>query len=496
MFGYSICVLNSCLELLAVDLRWCDNDWQGGCAESRLRQGIVTASLYLGAAVGSWILGWPALSAWTSRSQLLLSDALFISGALFGASAQSATILVLARFLSGVGLGVCGIATPVFIAEISPRDLRGLFCCSHGTVIAIGAFAAVAMGLPQAPPPVDANQPLEGMDIWYWRWLLGSVVAPAAFQAAVFGFFWPIDPPGQLVGRGQVREARALIFSTHGLEPPDKNAGPDFLFGPRLARTLEMEIGKLIRAAAEAKSIEPIRMADAVFDPFFRCALWLGFFLAALSQLCGVNALMSYSNILFRQGGIAPDQVTRASTIMCVVNVLVSYLASRAADRYGRRSLLLAGTTLMAFALFLLSLCSGRHASGEYLGVATVFCFTLFVVSFNTGLGGITWLYLSEIYPIEIRGAALSTCGIITWIGGFAVVFGARFLTLHESVRVFGLVTTLGALGIYLWVVETKGCSLDDSPLTPRSERSTSALLSPSGAASSPRAGYNLLGDS
>merc|ERR1719265_1156133 len=104
----------------------------------------------------------------------------------------------------------------------------------------------------------------------------------------------------------------------------------------------------------------------------------------------------------------------------------------------------------MSVAMLVLSLCSGKLGADlvpqEYLGVTTVACFSLFVVSFTAGLGAITWLYLSEIYPIEIRGAALSTCGVITWIGAFTVVFAARFLTLHESVRIFGCVTTVGAL--------------------------------------------------
>merc|ERR1740117_1429910 len=131
----------------------------------------------------------------------------------------------------------------------------------------------------------------------------------------------------------------------------------------------------------------------------------------------------------------------------------------------------------------MLSLCSSKVGSAivppEYLGVVTVGCFSLFVVSFSAGLGAITWLYLSEIYPMEIRGAALSACGVVNWVSSFTVVFGGRFLTLHQSVKVFGLITTVGALGIWVWVVETKGCSMNDSPLTPRSERSNSALLTP-----------------
>lgn len=493
LFGYSICVLNSCSEFIAVDLGWCGNDWQSDCTASLARQGLVNASLYLGAAAGAWLLGTARLSTWTSRAQLLLSDAFFVAGSLCGAFGWCAAALVASRFLSGVGMGICGIAAPVFIAEISPKERRGMFCCLHGTFISIGLLAAVALGLPQGPPPSGAAQAPEGLDVWYWRCLLGFATIPALFQGLVFGKLWPIDPPGQLVYRGRIEEARSVIFRTHGLEPPNHGAILD-LADAELAAQLEMELRSLTAAAADAKAIRPIRIFQAMTDPFFKCALWLGFFLAALGQLCGINALMSYSNSFFQQGGIAPENLTQASTFMCMVNVCVSFLTSMSVDRLGRRTLLLLGTTLMALAMLVLSLCSGQHVADPllppaYLGMVTVGCFTVFTVSFGGGLGAITWLYLSEIYPMEIRGAALSACGIVNWVCSFTVVFGGRFLTLHESIKVFGVVTTLGALGIYLWVVETKGCSMDDSPLTPRSERSNSTLLTPT------TADYDALGD-
>jgi hypothetical protein len=119
------------------------------------------------------------------------------------------------------------------------------------------------------------------------------------------------------------------------------------------------------------------------------------------------------------------------------------------------------------------------HLPAQYVGLATVGCFSLFVVSFSLGLGAVTWLYLSEIYPMEIRGAALSACGVINWLSCFTVVFGGRFLSLHSACRVFGIITILGLFGVFVWIIETKGCSMDDSPLTPVSARSTSPLLSP-----------------
>merc|ERR1719162_2537952 len=187
--------------------------------------------------------------------------------------------------------------------------------------------------------------------------------------------------------------------------------------------------------------------------------------------------------MFFKEGGIPASFLTMASTTMTTVNVGAAIFSSRVVDQWGRRKLLLVGSFCQAMAMLILAICVlpavARYFSPVALGLVTVIAFSLFVVSFSAGLGAITWLYLSEIYPMGIRGAALSACGVVNWVSSFTVVFGGRFLTLHQSVKVFGLITTVGALGIFIWVVETKGCSMEDSPLTPRSGRSNCSLLSP-----------------
>jgi len=104
-------------------------------------------------------------------------------------------------------------------------------------------------------------------------------------------------------------------------------------------------------------------------------------------------------------------------------------------------------------------------------------CFCLFTVSFAGGLGAVTWIYLSEIYIMEIRGSALSACGVINWLSCFVVVFGIPFLGLHGACKLFGVVCLACVVFVFLFVQETKGCSMEDSPLTPQSGRNKSPLL-------------------
>lgn len=476
LFGYCICVLDSCGELIPVVFEWCNSDWQSDCLVSRVCQGLVNSSVYLGAAVGALLSGRPRLSAAGSRVQMILSDLLFILGGLICGCAQGIQSLLVGRLISGVGLGVCAIAAPLYIAEVSPRERRGSNSAMHGTFIAVGIFASITFGLPQSPPPTGPGETLGSLDLWFWRLLLGFPIIPAILQAVLFQWMVPIDPPSLLVHRGQVKEARTLLYQTYGMPPPPEGGATDL--GDRKVARLEMQINELVEASATAKAIPRIHIYQAICDPFLRCALFLGFGLAAFQQLSGINALMSYSNNLFAEAGIPPSQLTLASTIMGAANVAVSLMSSKVVDHWGRRTLLLVGSFLQAITMGVMTT-SATGLSPSLTGLIAVTCFSLFVVSFSAGLGAITWLYLSEIYPMEIRGSALSACGVINWLSSFSVVFGARFLSLHSACQLFGGICGVGFIGVYLWVVETKGCSMDDSPLTPRSARSSSTLLTP-----------------
>merc|ERR1740123_2568248 len=104
---------------------------------------------------------------------------------------------------------------------------------------------------------------------------------------------------------------------------------------------LEVQLLELQMAATNFKSTPRIHIRQAIFDPFLRHGLFVGFGLAAFQQLCGINSLMSYSNSLFSESGISSQNLTLASTIMAATNVCFSLLSSQLVDHWGRRRLLL-----------------------------------------------------------------------------------------------------------------------------------------------------------
>jgi len=463
LFGYSVCVLNSCEQLVAVTLEWCGNNWQSECLASRASQGLMNASAYLGAAAGALLIGRQPLSTRGSRLQLCLADVFFASGAIVCAMSYGLHLLVLGRFLTGLGLGIAAIAAPLYIAEMSSEDCRGSNTGLHGVFISVGILASIAFGLPQGPPPSGPSESLDWFDKIFWRGLMAFQMVPALLQFILFYWTFPVDPPALLAAQGRMRDASQLLCQIYR------------------SKTLEPHLRATLETSAAACAARPIRMTQAFWDPFLRPAVILGVGLSMLQQLCGSNPMMAYSNNLFFQSGVPPQLLTLTSAGMATVNLGVSVFSSRLVDILGRRILLLTGTGTQAASLIVLAVYLALHASVPNHPAALPFipvtCVCTFVMSFSFGLGAVTWIYLSEIYPAEVRSSALSACGIINWLTCFAVVLGARLLNLEKACQLFGVVCAFGALFIYVLVLETKGCPIGDNPVTPRTARSSSTTL-------------------
>jgi len=220
----------------------------------------------------------------------------------------------------------------------------------------------------------------------------------------------------------------------------------------------------------------------------------VGVGLSMLQQICGSNPIMAYSNNLFFQSGVPPHLLTLTSVGMATVNLGVSVFSSRLVDSWGRRILLLTGVGTQAASLIILAMYLALHTSVPNHPAAVPFipvaCVCAFVMAFSFGLGAVTWIYLSEIYPVEVRNSALSACGIINWLSCFVVALGARLLNLEMACLLFGIVCAFGASFIYMFALETKGCPIGDSPMTPQCSRSSSTTLF-----SSPRSNYQQLED-
>ena len=267
----------------------------------------------------------------------------------------------------------------------------------------------------------------------------------AVIPAAAFGvglIFIP-NSPRWLVSRGHVDQARAVL---NRIRPPDQ---------------VESELSDIQHSAAQQKG-----HWSELFSPLLRPAMIVGVGLAIAQQITGINTVIYYAPTIFKFAGLSSASVAiLASVGVGVVNVALTIVAMELIDRVGRRPLLLASLAGMAISLVVLGLAFAMPQLSGSLGWIAAASLMVYVGSFAVGLGPVFWLILSEIYPLRIRGRAMSVGTTANWSANLIVA--VSFLTLT---RVMGKAATFwlyGAVSIGAWlfafflVPETKGKTLE-----------------------------------
>jgi MFS family permease len=190
--------------------------------------------------------------------------------------------------------------------------------------------------------------------------------------------------------------------------------------------------------------------------------------MAVFQQITGINTIIYYAPTLLSSAGLGNSAALLANVVNGAVNVLMTVVAIRLLDRVGRRPLLLGGTIGMAVAMIVVALTfaiggSQLHGNIAYVAIAGLLVYT---GSFAVGLGPVFWLVISEIYPVKIRGQAMSVATMANWGANFVVT--VSFLTVLSALGNAGTFFLFAALSIaalayfHRKVPETKNRSLQD----------------------------------
>ena len=270
--------------------------------------------------------------------------------------------------------------------------------------------------------------------------------AMAVVPAAAFGIgliFIP-NSPRWLVGRGHVDQARAVLKRIRG---PDQ---------------VEGELSEIQQSAAQQKG-----HWSELLSPLLRPAMIVGIGLAIAQQITGINTVIYYAPTIFKFAGLSSASVAiLASVGVGLVNVVLTVVAMQLIDRVGRRPLLLVSLAGMALSLVVLGLAFSLPQLNGILGWIAVGSLMVYVGSFAVGLGPVFWLMLSEIYPLRIRGRAMSVGTAANW--GANLIVALTFLTLTKVMGkpatfwLYGVVSVAAWLFAFFLVPETKGRSLEE----------------------------------
>lgn len=424
LFGYDTGVISGALLFVKQDF----------APLSDFLQGVIVSFLLVGAVTGA-LIGGPLCDRFGRRRITILAAIIFGVGAVAAALTPSVGFLIFARFILGLGVGLASLVVPLYIAEIAPPDTRGALVSLNQLMITVGILVSYLVGV--------AFTPTEG-----WRWMFAVALIPALILG--IGMFLLPETPRWLYEHGQAERARGVLRRTLGGDEAE----------------VEREIQEIEEIRKQEEQQARVGYKE-LLEPWIRPALIVGIGLAVFQQVTGINTVIYYAPTTLEAAGFSAGGAIAATAVgVGVVNVGFTILAVWVIDRVGRRPLLIIGLIGMIVSLFLLGLVFALGANSAALGILATVCLALYIASFAISLGPVFWLMISEIYPLNIRGKAMSVASLSNWGSNFLV--SLTFLLLIDAFGQTGTFWLYAAVGVvawvfvYFWVPETKERTLEE----------------------------------
>lgn len=431
LFGYDIGVISGAILFIKKDFTL-----SSGMEE------VVVSSVLLGSLAGAAVGGMLA-DRFGRRKLLIVTAIVFGLGAIAAALAPGTGWLVAARLVGGTAIGVASFVAPLYISEIAPVDIRGKLVSINQVALTSGIVISYLIDYAFAGSQA-------------WRWMFAIAAIPAA--AFGIGLMFIPDSPRWLAGRGHLDQARAVLKRI------------------RSADKVDAELKDIQQSVAQQKGTW-----SELLSPLLRSAMIVGVGLAIAQQITGINTVIYYAPTIFKFAGFSSSSVAiLASVGVGVVNVIFTLLAMQLIDRAGRRPLLLVSLAGMALSLIVLGLAFSLPQLSGSRGWIAVVSLMAYVGSFAVGLGPVFWLMLSEIYPLRIRGRAMSVGTAANWSANLIVA--VSFLTLTGLMGKAATFWLYAAVSIGAWlfafflVPETKGKTLEEIEAYMRSGKNPRSL--------------------
>ncbi|OXM75310.1 sugar porter family MFS transporter [Amycolatopsis sp. KNN50.9b] len=424
LFGYDTGVINGALPYMQADL-----------GLTPLTEGLVTSSLLLGAALGA-VLGGRLSDRRGRRRTILALAVIFLVGTLGCTFAPDTTVMVLSRFVLGLAVGGASVTVPTYLAEVSPAERRGRLVTQNELMIVTGQLLAFTFNA------IIGNAFGESGGVWRWMLVLATLPAVVLW----FGMLVMPESPRWLASRERFGDALAVLKEV------------------RSGRRAEAELAEVRQLALEDRQAKTGGWSDLA-TPWIRRLVLTGVGIAIVQQITGVNSIMYYGTQILTDAGFSANGALTANIANGVISVLATFAGIWLLGRVDRRPMLIAGQIGTTSALLLIGLFSLLLPEG--IGRAfVVLSLTVTFLAFQQGsISPVTWLMLSEIFPLKLRGFGFGLCALVLWLTNFAV--GLLFPLLVEAIHISGTFFLFAALGVGAitfvarFVPETRGRSLE-----------------------------------
>ncbi len=415
LFGFDIAIITGAGPFLMEHFRL--NDLSLGWAFSSLLFGCVVGSLVAGRITDRYgrrrILMWVAL--------------LFAATSIATGEASNFTFFIVARFLGGIAVGGVSIIAPMYVAEVAPFTMRGRLGALYQLSIVTGVLVSYCI-----------NYMLRNAGAANWRWMFVTGVIPSALFFALL--LVAPETPRYLFLSGKPQQAFTIL---------ERISGPE---------TAEFEISEMRKSVTSKHT-----SWRALWQPGIRRVVMVGFWLAILVQVSGINTITDYAPAIFKSAGWKIDAALFSTFVIGVWNFGFTLISFWAIDRLGRKPLYIIGSLGMTLALILLA---AAALTGHFHGTIVLALILAYLAFFEACIGPVFWTLVPEIFPNYIRGTAMTVPVLTQWVFNALVVllFPFAFHQIGKAVT-FGFLAAMAlAQAIFTWgvVPETKNKSLEE----------------------------------
>jgi SP family xylose:H+ symportor-like MFS transporter len=446
LFGYDTAVISGAVS--SIDANFIDPLNLPETARSSLSGWTVSSALF-GCVLGAIVAGWVS-KAIGRKGGMLVAGALFLISAAGSAfpefglgpigemGPKALTPFILYRILCGVGVGIASMLSPLYIAEISPSQIRGRLV-SFNQLSIVGGILLVYF--------VNWAIASQGDEAWIrttgWRLMLLSEAIPAVLFLGLLTLV--PDTPRWYVMKGRSDTAQAVLAR---------------LVGDDEARTTIREIEQSLVVPAHSKRVS--------LFAFGRLVIVAGIMLSVFQQFVGINAVLYYAPLMFRNLGASTDSALLQTVIVGLANAIFTVVAILTVDRLGRKPLLIIGGVVMGAAMVTL----GFQFQANAVGTGPLISAIAYIAGFALSWGPVTWVLLSEMFPNSIKNRAMALAVAAQWIANLFVSWTFKILIGNSVLNalfnhgfpywIYGGMSFLAAAFVYFYVPETKRRTLEE----------------------------------
>lgn len=441
LFGYDTAVISGAVG--AIDANFIDPLGLPETAAGSLSGWTISCAL-LGCVIGAALAG-PISHRLGRRGGLLIAAVLFFAsaigsaypelgiGAIGGMGPDALTPFILYRIMGGIGVGIASMLSPLYIAEIAPPAQRGRLVTYQQVAIVVGMTLVYFVNWAIAA---------QGDDAWVlstgWRYMLLSGAIPAALFLVLL-LVVP-ETPRWLVMKGRKDKAHEVLL--------------------RLSNETE--------AQAVLKDIEgSLSSTSGRLFAFGGLVVFVGIMLSIFQQFVGINAVLYYAPLMFKNMGASTDSALLQTIIVGVANIVFTLIALVTVDRWGRKPLLILGALMMAVSMLSL----GFLFSSGNVGTAALIAVVGYIAGFALSWGPVVWVLLAEIFPNAVKSKAMAIAVAMQWIANLFVSWSFKVLDGNSALNamfnhgftywIYGVMSVLAALFVWRFVPETKGRTLE-----------------------------------